>query len=427
MYLAVFNPDDPGSARVVRPDMDYTGGAITSLFADESMIYFTTTDPSYAIWACSPDDDTARRVAAPIGHPTRDIFESDGRLLGVGSGGYSAIWTLNPDTGETRSTLLGEVGHPRGPGNVQSLEAMDGNVYAGGSRVTGILHVEDGGFDVIPTAGEPKVMRAVAGRLYQAVYGGAGIVAYDPGAGGVEELAWIGHEQNRPRTMHYHEPTGHLLVGTRPDYGCHGGAIAAYDVTVDELVSVDRHVIPDQSINTLTSIGDRVYLGTEIDGGGGTDPIADTARIAAWDPDAREVLWEMTPFEGTRKIRGLTPLDGLLYGQASDERFFAIDPATREVVLERDFGPDGGYGGDIRRDRHYREVVVGECCALGGCVYGVNFDRLFVYDPETGTLAILLDGLGGKEAWHNFPQLAIEGDTVYVAEGKELLEVELDG
>jgi hypothetical protein len=410
MRLAVLDPDRPGEATVVRPDLDYSGGAITSLFVDGGTAYFTTTDPSYAIWAYELGTTEVTKAAAPIGHPTRDIFERDGELLGVGSGGYSAVWTLDPATGETTRTLLGEVGLPRGAGNVQSLQAIGRTVYAGGSRVTAIHDVDAGECDIVTSPGEPKVMRVVDGVMYQAVYGGAGIARYDPDVGEVETLAWIGDDQNRPRGMHYHEPTGYLLVGTRPDYGFHGGAVSAFDPETDELVSVDRNVVQDHSIQSVTSIGETVYLGTEITGGGGTDPIAESARIAAWDPVDREVQWEATPFEGTGSIKGLTACEGILYGQSWEEGFFGFDPEAREVVVRREIKAGGSQQ------------------AHDGVVFGVNADQLFAYDPGSRRLEVLLDGLGGEEAWHNYPQLAIDGsDAVYVAQGKDLLQVELEG
>ncbi|MFB6295840.1 MAG: hypothetical protein ABEH66_03245, partial [Halobacteriales archaeon] len=228
--------------------------------------------------------------------------------------------------------------------------------------------------------------------------------------GEVENLAWIGKRQNRPRGMHYHEPTGHLLVGTRPDYGYHGGAVSAYDPREAELLSVDRHVVEDHSIQSITSIGGTVYLGTEITGGGGTEPIAGSARVAAWDPIDREVLWETTPFEGTGTIKGLTACRGLLYGQSWEEGLFGLDPDTREIVLRREIRT----GGDLQ--------------AHDGRVFGVNDEELFVYDPDTRELEVLVDGLGGEEAWHNFSQLAIDdADMIYVARGRDLLQVEVTG
>lgn len=424
--IAVFDPEAPPSeATVPEVDVEADPGAITSLHATDEVAYFTTCDPSYALWAYEFGADEPSRVAAPIGHPTRTIVPFDGELLGVGSGGYSAVWTCDPDTGETTSTLLGEVGLPRGAGNVQSLLAADGDVYAGGSRVTGIHHVESGEFDQVPTAGEPKVIRALDGRIYQAVYGGAGIVEYDPETGENRELAWIGEEQNRPRSMHYHESTDRLLVGTRPNKDALGGAIAAYDFAADELVSVDRDVVPAQSVTGLTSIGKTVFLGTEIYGGAETEPVASRARVTAWDPLAREVRWETTPFEDAETISGLTALDGILYGQASGGRLFGLDPETREVVVERSYANGLDREGE-GREAHYREMATGDLRAHGERLYGVDAQRLFVFDPECGTLDVLCDELEGTEGWHNFPQLAIDDrGRVYVADGKDLLQVAL--
>jgi hypothetical protein len=59
--------------------------------------------------------------------------------------------------------------------------------------------------------------------------------------------------------MHYHEPTGLVLIGTRPDFGQLGGAISAYGPESDRLVSVDRHVVPDQTVNAVTSLGEDVF------------------------------------------------------------------------------------------------------------------------------------------------------------------------
>jgi outer membrane protein assembly factor BamB len=422
--LAVIDPEAPPSeATVVAADPGEESGAITSLFATDEVAYFTTCDPTYALWAYEFGTDEPSRVAAPIGHPTRTIVPYDGGLLGVGSGGYSAVWTCDPETGETTRTSLGDVGLPRGAGNVQSLLAMDGDVYAGGSRVTGVHGVDSGDFEQFPTPGEPKVMRALDGRVYQAVYGGAGIVEYDPETGESRELAWIGEEQNRPRSMHYHDLTGHLLVGTRPKKGLLGGAISAYDLDADELVSVDRDVVPDQSVTGLASIGGTVFLSTEIYGGFGTDPVASRARVAAWDPVAREVRWEATPFDDAETIRGLTALDGTLYGQATGGRLFGLDPGTREVVVERSFGEGLEREGE-GRENHYREMATGDLRVHGGRVYGVDARRLFVFDPEDGELDVLCDDLAGAEGWHNFPQLAIDdGGRIYVADGKDLLGV----
>ncbi|MFB6295839.1 MAG: PQQ-binding-like beta-propeller repeat protein [Halobacteriales archaeon] len=408
MHVAAFHPDSPDGATVVEPPVDYSGGSVTALSVVDGVAYFTTTDPSYAIWAHELGTTEVTKVAAPIDHPTRDIFEFGDELLGVGSGGYSAVWRLDPDTGETSTVRLGDVGLPRGAGNLQSFHAMGADVYAGGSRVTAVHHTATGDRDTFLTPGEPKVMCSVEGTLYQAVYGGAGLVAYDPGTGESRELAWIGEGQNRPRALHHHDPTGLLLAGTRPEFGQLGGAIAAYDLDADRLVSVDRHVVPDQTVNAVTSIGEVAYLGTDVRGGIGSDPTAESVHVVAWAPRDREVQWS-TALEDHAGIMGLAAHGGRLYGRATDGTFFGFDPETRERTVEHELSGSG-------------DVV-----AHDGVVYGVDTERLFAYDPSADELGVLVDDLRGEDAWHNFPQLAIgEDGAAYIGREKDLLRVELE-
>jgi outer membrane protein assembly factor BamB len=407
MRVAAFDPDAPDDATVVEPPISYIGGAVTSLSVVDGAAYFTTTDPSYGIWRWDLDTPDVESVGAPIDHPTRDIFEVGGELLGVGSGGYSAVWRLDRETGETSVVRLGEVGLPRGAGNLQSFHAMGSDVYAGGSRATEVHHVATGERETFLTPGEPKVMCSVGGLLYQAVYGGAGLVEYDPEAGESRELAWIGEEQNRPRAMHYHDPTGLLLVGTRPDFGQLGGAISAYDLDADELVSVERNVVTGQSVNAVTSLGEDVFLGTDVRGGIGSEPTVESARVAAWDTRDRQVLWSASlPYTG---IMGLAGHEGRLYGRAVDGAFFGFDPETRERTVEREMDASG-------------DVI-----AHGGLIYGVDTERLFAYDPAADELDVLLDDLPSEDAWHNFPQVAVDAEgALYVGRKKDLLRVELD-
>lgn len=237
MRVAAFDPDAPDDATVLEPPLEYTGGAVTGLSVVEGVAYFTTTAPSYRLWRWALDAGEIEDVGAPIDHPTRDIFASDGELLGVGSGGYSAVWRRGRETGETSAIRLGDVGLPKGAGNLQSIHAMGEDVYAGGSRATVIYRPATGDRDVVLTPGEPKVMCSIDGLLYQAVYGGAGLVEYDPGTGESRELAWIGDDQNRPRALHHYDPSGLLLVGTRPDFGQLGGAIRR---TISRETNYDR-------------------------------------------------------------------------------------------------------------------------------------------------------------------------------------------
>lgn len=414
MRVAVFDPAAPVEATVVEPPIDYDGGAtIQSLSVIDGVAYFTTTDPTYAIWAYEIDrDDEPRRVAAPIDHPTRDIFDLGGSLLGVGSGGYSAVWTLDLASGDPNVVRLGDLGLPKGVGNVQSFHALGGDVYAGGSRVTDVHHVMGDGRDRFISPGEPKVMCDVDGLLYQGIYGGAGIAEYDPETGDMRELAWVGHEQNRPRDLQYHEPSDLLLMGTRPDYGQLGGAIAAYDIAADELRSVDRHVVEDQTVNALTTLGETVYIGTDIRGGIGSEPTAEEAHIAAWNPVDREIEWSRS-LPDCPGVLGLVTYDGRLYGSTIDGSLIGFDPASLERTLVRSVG-------EAKRS--------GDLLVRGDRIYGADTAKLYAYDPASDELSVLLDDLDADDAWHNFPQLTVDEEgSLYVARGKDLLQVKLDG
>jgi glucose/arabinose dehydrogenase len=134
-----------------------------------------------------------------------------------------------------------------------------------------------------------------------------------------------------------------------------------------------------------------------------------------------------TPYDDAHTVRGLTVLDGVLYGHASGGRLFGLDPDTREIVVEGSFD-DSIARKQEGREAHYREMATGDLRAHDGRLYGVTAQRAFVFDPERGDVEVFREDLRGDEAWHNFPQLAIDdAGSLYVAEGKDLLQVELSG
>lgn len=411
MKLAILDPERPADATIVDCPIGDLEGAITAVEIVDGTVYFTTTDPSYALWSYDLSTDTdPQQIATPIDHPTRDIVVLDDTLIGVGSGGYSAIWKLDPKTGTAESVRLGDVGLPKGVGNVQSLHAFDGKIYAGGSRVTDIHDPSSGTQELFPTPGEPKVMASVDDRLYQGVYGGAGLIEYSPASGDLRELAWLGQHQNRPRALHYHEDSGLLLMGTRPDFGQLGGALAAYDLSSDTLRSVIRHLVQDQTINAISSIGETVYLGTDINGGIGSTPTADASQLVAWNPNTETIRWtyEFLEYDG---IIGLDNRGSTIYGRSLDGRLFGFEVDTQQVTLERQIGEGDRTGGLIESNE---------------LIYTVDTSELVSYDPDTDTLTVLIDDLDAADAWHNFPQVTIDDDgRLYVAKGKNLVQVKL--
>lgn len=57
-------------------------------------------------------------------------------------------------------------------------------------------------------------------------------------------------------------------------------------------------------MNAITSLGEDVFLGTDVHGGIGADPTTDATQVVAWAPRDREVLWSTPlPYAG---VMGLT-------------------------------------------------------------------------------------------------------------------------
>ena len=257
-------------------------------------------------------------------------------------------------------------------------------------------------------------MTVVDGDLYQAIYPRAKIRRYAPEAGSYEELAEIGHDQNRPRSIHYHEPSGRLLVGTRPQYGKLGGVVATFDPSTDALVDVDRDVFPDQSVTALTSVGDTVYVGSEIYGGGGSDPTTECATIGAWDPVERTLRWS-ADLPGVTELISLAFLDGQLYGLTSG--YSNLGERSETELLSID-----ATSGSVERLAELGTARGGELRPCGDTLIGVTTNELFQYHPEADRVEVVLTDLDptGND-WHNFPQVGVDGDGVIYVVGDRML------
>lgn len=152
-------------------------------------------------------------------------------------------------------------------------------------------------------------------------------------------------QQIRPIEAKVHD--GRIWYGTEPDYGLHGGAIAVLDPASGE-VAVTRDIVPDHSISALEFDGDTVIAGSTTTGGTGTDPAPGDARLARWDPVAKQVLTSTTPVAGAGSITALSVRDGLLYGLA-DSTLFVADPKTLEVrrTLSLGVAPGAANSGEL--------------------------------------------------------------------------------
>jgi hypothetical protein len=210
----------------------------------------------------------------------------------------------------------------------------------------------------------------------------------------VTQLATIGHDQIRPRDMEYVRGDGLLAIGTQPQYGKLGGALALSALDTGSL-DVYRDVVQDQSIASVASVHGVVYLGSEIYGGTGSTPVAKEGHLAAFDLATRRKLWEIAPVPGAPGIDHLAVVGDRIYGTTSRGTLFVVDRRTHAVLATERAG-----AGEV------------DLAVKNHVVYGINRQELFWIDPETFAKHVVADGLGADP--FAFPQLATDRSATIV-------------
>lgn len=248
----------------------------------------------------------------------------------------------NPMTGA--HTVI-ESAAPTQPTTLHSTAiGPDGRVYVTGYQSGGfsVYDPATGASSQYPrgTVGQAEGMFTAFNRLWLGIYPGANLLEFDPGqpfdygTNPSQPFSLTGDEQDRP--FAFTAVGDRLAVGTVPVYGKLGGALALYQPGTDAL-EVHRNVVTDQSITTLTSIGETVFGGTSVYGGLGMPPSAQDGVVFAWDAASGTKLWQTTPVPGERAITALvTGPDGNLWG-ASVGVLFEMDPATGTVLRTKKF------------------------------------------------------------------------------------------
>lgn len=300
---------------------------------------------------------------------------------------------------------------------IQSLEAgPDGRLYLGGyQRGMSIYNPVTGAIDVnLPLFAQPEGIGFLDDKVYYGTYVGAVMYSYDPSKPADADnpkLAYdIGEDQDRPFAIA--AGGNHLFVGTIPDYGVLGGALAVYNQTNGKWTQ-HRHVVRDQSIIGLAYRDGKLYGGTSIWGGLGIKPSAKEAKMFVWDVKKGRKIKEFTPdipgIDTAPKMIGELSFgpDGNLWGIA-EGTLFAMDPATLRVVKSRMIFPSS------YTSSKWKPFIIE--WSPDGLLYTTISRKLVIVDPKTLDYRVLVD-----QAMLNMTLGA--GGSIYYALGKDLYRI----
>ncbi|RIX49346.1 hypothetical protein D3P08_22595 [Paenibacillus nanensis] len=307
--------------------------------------------------------------------------------------------------------------------SIQSLESgPDGRLYMGGyQRGMSIYNPFTGAIEEnIANFAQPEGIGFMNGRVYYGTYVGAVMYQYDPAQEtelhvNPKPVFDIEH-QDRPFAIEAGE--NKLFVGTVPDYGYLGGALAIYDEAAGRWQQFnDDAFAPNQSVMSLAYRDGLLFGGTTVWGGLGIDPTEEEAVIFVWDTDKNEALKTIKlselglDIDETPRMIGQLKFgpDGLLWG-AVDGTIFAlnVDDYQNPVIVKSKMLFPSLY--NTSKWLNY-EIE----WAPDGMMYTTLSRKLIALDPETLKFKVIDD------RFTNEMTLGIDGSIYYAPEAKTYL------
>ncbi|WP_084961122.1 PQQ-binding-like beta-propeller repeat protein [Thermoactinospora rubra] len=340
---------DPDTGEVLAEGFSISSRGTSPVAPDGRSVYFTS---GTQLWRYDLSDDTygpaldASGQPVPSGGPAIGLGFVAGRVYAaIGNYQGQALW-YDPATGASERHTLP---FPPQALDINNISAgPDGRIYTN-LYINGNLAVLDpatGKTTALGRLGQADGFGWHGGRMYQGVYPYGGVLQYDPakpyvlGTNPRELFRLQADGQNRPQA--FASAGSRLFVASTPDYGLWGGALTVYDTSTGARVT-HRDIVADQGVVALAVAGGKLWGGTTVNGGGGTEPKAAEAKVFTADLATGAKTAEYTPVPGADSITSLVPgPDGMIWGLADGE-LFVLDPATGSVVHRQDV--PGRYSG----------------------------------------------------------------------------------
>ena len=325
----------------------------------------------------------------------------DGSLVVVSA--YSFVAEIDPRTGESTVTDLGEAGAPVSPQTCMGLAAGGGFVYVGGNGVIARHSLRTGEVVNLQAPGEAKDADIIGGVLYTGQYNAQGIWAYDPRHGDpIMRVASFDPTQNRPLDTAWDECNRLLLVAAQSDTEG-GGSLWTYSPDTKASTIVVNPIDGAQLVRAVAVSDGIAYLG-----GDNAQKTGPRGTVVAWDPVHRSELWRIETGLGNG-IAALAVRAGHLHGLTVRGGFFVIDLDTRTIVHTAD----------------HRAVSPGFAALVEtrGLIYGVSDTNLFRFDPKTFAMTVVVPDING--GWYSGSHLNVdERGRIYTLRGRNLVQIE---
>ncbi|MEU4576412.1 hypothetical protein ACBI99_10430 [Nonomuraea sp. ATR24] len=404
--LVILNKADPSDYKVVKataPGEKY----IVSVLIHDGYAYFAGR-PTGTFYRARLDTGELEVLGVPYFEAaTHRILAHEGRVYGVQD---NAVFVYDPATGSLDYRNLVQRGFRAAAEEPMSVHSDGERVYVGGKSGADIHDLATGETTRLAIPGEPKTMITVHGTTYIGVYTQAALYSHRAGDAEATLLARTGNQQDRPRDLAWDARTGLLVMPTQPEPGHMNGALSFYAPRTGAYAT-QRPAVERQTVYSVVTRRGTAYLGTLTQEGLGLPPVTTTARLAAYDLAARELLWEAEPVPGARYISALALGPRHLYGMTNTGVVFEWDLRARKVTRTLKTGSKGG-------DLH----------VVGRVAYCTDGDKVYKVDLRAFTAKPIVEGLAGQ--WFGGePKLALDPSrlALYGVKGRNLVRIAIDG
>lgn len=395
---------DHGRTQILKTPNESFVMAITGTGKD---VWFTTR-PSGSLYHFTIGDTEPELVTVPIPEAStlRMGMLPDGKLWLV-QANQSLI--VDPATKEVEVFDLASPDLEPSPERPMSLAYGDGRLFVGGSAGVQVTAADGSSTDRISLGGEAKDFDIVDHVVHAGVYTLARIYRMPTDGETFTEVARVAadQEQTRAHCVVVDRRSGLVHLGTEPDYGKWEGALSTLDPSTGELRTW-RGVIPDQSIHSIAVVPGGLYLGGDVINGFGTQPKAERASLAFFNPASGRLAWTMDPLPDAKRIFDLHPIGRHLVGMSSTGTLFCVDPARRKTLWQLSTGTVGG-----------------RLAVLGDTVHGSNSDALWSARIGPNQPSLTMHATGLAQSWFGPTEVATDGRDLYTTKGLNLIKVSL--